>query len=127
MSWATYSSTIYGALTGYRRIPENKKVDEAPISHNHKAYFIEWTAMNMQELHTNNNISYSHQVHIEVKYENLTTDEYDTNVDLWITLLTTIAGKSGFMNFATEPTLSFIDNKHIKGVTEFYFGADGLC
>ena len=128
MSWATFEAILDDAFTGYTKIPEGKDIEQMP-DNKHKVYSLKWIGMGGIILHTSNNISYAHKVKLRVSYINMESDTRETNADLFITLLTTIAGLSGFNQFITDTSFEDMPShpEQTIGEAEFYFGVDGLC
>ena len=128
MSWATFEAVLDDGFTGYTKIPEGKSIENMP-DNKHKAYELKWIGIGGSQLHTSNNLSYSHKVRLRVSYLNRESDTRETNADLFITLLTAIAALSGFNAFLGDA--SFLDKENDAnqtiGTVEFYFGVDGLC
>jgi len=127
MSWAADRATIKTAiegLTGYIIIPENKKPEDAPGTHPHRAFSIALTGVDDPVMHTGRALVYVHSVEVLVKYLGVDDTIQATNESLFLTLQNTISALTGFINFNSEPTLEPMDNKHLLGTLDFQFGVD---
>ena len=124
-SWSTDRTTIKAAidgLTGYIIIPQNRDPEDAPGTHNHRAYSLKLKGINDPVMHTSSKLIYVRSVEILVKYNGVDDTIMVTNEGLFDTLIGTIAALTGFINFNSEPTLEPMDNKHLLGTVEFQFG-----
>jgi len=129
VAWSTFETILDGAFTGYKKVPENKDMAQAPGTAYHKFYTLKYLGKGTIMGHTSNNYSYAHIARIEVSYLNDSgmSDERDINVDLWLTLQNTIEKKAGFAGYVSEPRFVDKDNKVTIGTMEIYFGIDGSC
>ena len=124
-SWSTDRTTIKAAidgLTGYIIIPQNRDPEDAPGTHNHRAYSLKLKGINDPVMHTSSKLIYVRSVEVLVKYNGVDDTIMVTNEGLFDTLIGTIAALTGFINFNSEPTLEPMDNKHLLGTVEFQFG-----
>ena len=124
-SWSTDRTTIKAAidgLTGYIIIPQNRDPEDAPGTHNHRAYSLKLKGINDPVMHTSSKLIYVRSVEILVKYNGVDDTIMVTNEGLFDTLIGTMAALTGFINFNSEPTLEPMDNKHLLGTVEFQFG-----
>jgi len=124
-SWSTDRTTIKAAidgLTGYIIIPQNRDPEDAPGTHNHRAYSLKLKGINDSVMHTSSKLIYVRSVEVLVKYNGVDDTIMVTNEGLFDTLIGTIAALTGFINFNSEPTLEPMDNKHLLGTVEFQFG-----
>lgn len=125
MAWSTDRATIKAAidgLSGYIIIPENKDPEDAPGTHNHRAYSLKLKGVEDTTMYTNSALIYVRSVEILVKYNGVDDTIMVTNEGLFDTLIGTIAALAGFINFNSEPTLEPMDNKHLLGTLDFQFG-----
>ena len=124
-TWSADRTTIKNAidgLTGYIIIPQNRDPEDAPGTHNHKAYSLKLKGIDDPVMHTGSNLVNVRAVEIKVKYNGVDETIMATNEGLFDTLIGTIAGLTGFINFNSEPTLEIIDDKHLLGTLDFQFG-----
>ena len=124
-TWSTDRATIKTAvdgLTDYIIIPENEDPEEAPASHNDKAYSLKLSGIEDSTMHTSSKMIYVRSVMLKVKYNGVDDAIMVTNEGLFDTLIGTIAALTSFINFNSEPTLEPIDNKHLLGTLDFQFG-----
>ena len=127
LSWATNRATIVSGLpSGYVLIPGNREPDseDRPASHNHKAYSLKLRGTTDGDFTSSNILLYSHLVELRTIYEAVDGTQLITNEDLAMTLMQTISKISGFHNFAEEPNIEELDNKHIVFNMLFHFGQD---
>lgn len=129
MSWTTYKATIAAVIDskGYRLIPENKAVDNAPESFSHKGYSLKWSGMaDIDENFTGNAIAYTHIVDIEVQYINGYDSTRDINAELFQTLVKAIANMIGFKGFRGDAKFEDKkdDPKKSVGTISFLFGVE---
>jgi len=128
MSWATHRATIEGlsAFDNYDEIPENKAPETMPQD-KHKAYSLKWLGTDETDMYASGSISYVNKIELQVSYINMASSNRDTNVASFITLITAIAGASGFNSFVGGFSFEDKDNKNSIGTAVFYFGSEGLC
>lgn len=124
MSWSTRKDELNAALSGlgYTRNKNNLTLREHWVK-NHYSYTI-----SIQTANEASNITLLTQlVTLEIGYVIMSESDYDTAVDSLRTVMTTIAGLSSFVNFASDGTLERLadDNKRAIGKVKFYFGLKG--
>lgn len=121
MSWVSNKSEIVAQMSGYKEIPENKTVEEAPSSYNHKAFEIRLGQPDIEEL-TSSAIISSDLVRIRVLYNNKKAsfdENKDSFNDLWESIKT-LNKMAGLVTYLYERVAD--DQYKSVGELEFYYG-----
>ena len=100
MTWITDKTTLTIALSGYTEIKGNLTTKEAPETRAHKSYTITVGVPQVTQMMNNSDITVR-RVFIGINYRQKNISEYDSNVEDFEDLKSTISGLSPFVSFVT--------------------------
>ena len=127
-NWSTNRATIVTAIetedSNYKLIPGNKEPEDSVAPQNDKYYSLKLLGIGTTQSQAPNIISFSHRVMLKIKYNNIDSTIRITNEGLFTALIKAIGGLSEFGAFLGEPEIEDLDDKHIQGTMEFWFGED---
>ena len=125
MTWVTDVATLTGALTtaGYTQIANNLMAKEAPSTKSHKSYYLSVGDPDILQM-TNNKVVDVRLVKLEINYRQASVSEYNSNVDTFESLQSTINALSPFNSFKriTAPERWTDKAQQATAYLEFYFG-----
>ena len=125
MSWATNKATIVSLLTtaGYTELPDNAFTGEQSATLSDKGYSFKPVNISTSYLMNNSTVS-SDIAELKIGFECLTNSQYDTAMDAFKTVLTTIDNYR--LGYLDNPSFERHDTEtsYAIGTALFYLGVE---